>query len=147
MPLQELRTTHRSDLQNGAHLFMGTLRRGGLLSIPSIQTAVEDPQVLVLFRDWMRRHRGTGDATLYNYNRHLRALLKTVGDDTSKFEARSLRQFVQQASQGCGWATGKQCTTAVRAFLCYLIADGKCAAGHDACIPALAHWRLSSLPR
>jgi site-specific recombinase XerD len=35
----------------------------------------------------------------------------------------------------------------VRAFLRYLIADGKCAAGLDACIPALAHWRLSSLPR
>ncbi|MGD1094365.1 MAG: hypothetical protein ABSB35_20545, partial [Bryobacteraceae bacterium] len=46
-----------------------------------------------------------------------------------------------------GWATGKQCTTAVRAFLRHLIADGKCAAGLDACIPALAHWRLSSLPR
>jgi integrase len=35
----------------------------------------------------------------------------------------------------------------VRAFLRHLIADGKCAAGLDACIPALAHWRLSSLPR
>jgi site-specific recombinase XerD len=35
----------------------------------------------------------------------------------------------------------------MRAFLRYLIADGQCAAGLDACIPALAHWRLSSLPR
>lgn len=139
--------THCTDLQNGARLFVGSLRRAGLLSIPSIQKVVEDPHVLVLFREWMRRHRGTCDATLYNYNHHLRALLRTVGDDTSKFEARSLRQFVQQTSQGCGWATGKRCTTAVRAFLRYLIADGKCAAGLDACIPALAHWRLSSLPR
>jgi site-specific recombinase XerD len=32
-------------------------------------------------------------------------------------------------------------------FLRFLIADGKCAAGLDASIPALAHWRLSSLPR
>jgi site-specific recombinase XerD len=95
----------------------------------------------------MRRHRGTCDATLYNYNQHLRALLKAIGDDTSEFEARSLRQFVQDTCQRSGWATGKQCTTAVRAFLRYLIADGKCAAGLDACIPALAHWRLSSLPR
>jgi integrase/recombinase XerD len=87
------------------------------------------------------------DATLYNYNQHLRALLKTIGDDTSEFEARSLRQFVQDTCQRSGWATGKQCTTAVRAFLRYLIADGKCAAGLGACIPALAHWRLSSLPR
>jgi len=35
----------------------------------------------------------------------------------------------------------------MRAFLRYLIAEGRCATGLDACIPALAHWRLSSLPR
>jgi len=128
--------THRRDLQRGARLFIGSLRRAGLLPMPSTQQTAEDPHVLVLFRDWMRRLRGTCDATL-----------RTVGDDTSKFEARSLRQFVQETSQGCGWTAGKQCTTAVRAFLRYLIADGKCAAGLDACIPALAHWRLSSLPR
>jgi len=139
--------TNRRDLQKGARLFIGSLRRAELLPMPSTQETVEDPHVLVLFRSWMRRHRGTCDATLYNYCLHLRALLRTVGDDTSKFEARSLRQFVQETSQRCGWATGKQCTTAMRAFLRYLIAEGRCAAGLDACIPALAHWRLSSLPR
>jgi len=139
--------TNRRDLQKGARLFIGSLRRAELLPMPSTQETVEDPHVLVLFRSWMRRHRGTSDATLYNYCLHLRALLRTVGDDTSKFEARSLRQFVQETSQRCGWATGKQCTTAMRAFLRYLIAEGRCAAGLDACIPALAHWRLSSLPR
>lgn len=139
--------THRRDLQKGAQLCIGSLRRAGLLPRPSTQETVEDPQVLVLFHDWMRRHRGTCDATLYNYCRHLRVLLRTTGEDPSKFEARSLRQFVQETCQRSGWATGKQCTTAVRAFLRYLIADGKCAAGLDACIPSLAHWRLSSLPR
>jgi integrase/recombinase XerD len=137
----------RRDLQNGARLFIGNLRRAASLPTPSIQETVDEPQVLVLFRTWMRRQRGTCDATLYNYNHHLRALLRTVEDDTTKFEARSLRQFVQDTCRGSGWATGKQCTTAVRAFLRYLIAEGKCAAGLDACIPALAHWRLSSLPR
>jgi len=68
--------THLRDLQNGARLFIGNLRRAGLLPIPSVQETVEDPHILVLFRDWMRRHRGTCDATLYNYNQHLRALLK-----------------------------------------------------------------------
>ena len=32
-------------------------------------------------------------------------------------------------------------------FLRFLIADGRCAAGLDAAIPALAHWRLSTLPQ
>ena len=43
--------------------------------------------------------------------------------------------------------TAKKCTTALRMFLRFLIAEGKCAADLDAAIPVLAHWRLSSLPR
>jgi hypothetical protein len=62
--------THRRDLQNGARLFIGNLRRAALLPIPSVQETVEDSHVLVLVRDWKRRHRGTCDATLYNYNQH-----------------------------------------------------------------------------
>ena len=42
--------------------------------------------------------------------------------------------------------SSEKCTTAIRMFL-FLIADGKCAAGLEASIPALAYWRLSSLPR
>jgi site-specific recombinase XerD len=138
--------THQRDLRKGARWFLDSLRRVGLLARLT-QEAVEEPQVLLLFCDWMRRHRGTCDATLSNYCRPVRLLLRTLGDDPSKFEALSLRQFVQETCQRGGWATGKLCTTALRAFLRFLIADSKCAASLDACIPSLAHWRLSSLPR
>jgi len=90
---------NRRELQKGARLFIGSLRRAGLLPILSTQETVEDPHVLVVFRSWMRRHRGICDATVYSYCLHLRALLRIVGDDTSKFEAGSLRQFVQETSQ------------------------------------------------
>jgi len=139
--------THQRELRTGARLFVGSLRRAGLLPPSPTQAILDDPPILVLFCDWMHKNRSTSDATLLNYCRHLRALLTMVGDDASKFEARGLRQFVQDLSQQGGWATGKQCITAVRAFLRYLIADGRCPAGLDACIPALAHWRLSALPR
>jgi len=138
--------TCRRDLQKGARWFLDSLRRVGILPRP-MQEAVEEPDVLLLFRDWMRQHRGTCDATLSNYSRPVRLLLKTLGDDPSRFEARSLRQFVQETCQRSGWATGKLCTTALRAFLRFLVANSKCAAGLEACIPSLAHWRLSSLPR
>ena len=52
-----------------------------------------------------------------------------------------------EKSQRCGGAVAKRCTTAVRLFLRFLIAVGKCSAGLDAAIPVVAHWRLSSLPR
>jgi site-specific recombinase XerC len=95
----------------------------------------------------MRQQRGTCDATLYNYSLHLRDLLKSLGEDPGRFDAHKLRQFILDTSQKCGWASAKQCTTALRMFLRFLIADGKCAAGLLGSIPVLAHWRLSSLPR
>jgi len=88
-----------------------------------------DPALLVSFCDWMRQQRGTCDATLYGYSIPVRDLLKKLGEDPGRFEAQHLRQFILDTSQRCGWASAKKCTTAVRMFLRFLIADGKCAAG------------------
>lgn len=139
--------THRRDLQRGARLFLGYGRRAGLLMTPLAEEAIADPALLVSFGRWMRQQRGTCDATLYNYSVHLRDLLKSLGEDPGKFDAHNLRQFILNTSQRCGWASAKKCTTAVRMFLRFLIAASKCAAGLEAAIPVLAHWRLSSLPR
>lgn len=139
--------TKRLDLLNGVRLFFSYLRRAGVLIASITEQTVQDPVLFASFCQWMREQRGTCDRTLYNYGLDLRDLLESVGEDPSRFEAQSLRKFVLERSQQCGWATAKRCTTAVRMFLRFLIADGKCSAGLDAAIPVLAHWRLSSLPR
>jgi integrase/recombinase XerD len=139
--------THRLELENGVRLFIGYLRRAGVLTTPINEESIEDPALLVSFDRWMRQQRGTCDATLYNYGLDLRDLLKHIGEDPARFHAQVLRNFVLERTQRCGWAAAKRCTTAVRSFLRFLIADGRCAAGLDASIPALAHWRLSTLPR
>ena len=108
---------------------------------------VQDPALLAAFREWMRRQRGTCDATLYNYSLSIRDLLKRFGEDPGRFDAQGLRQFVLEKSQRCGWAAARNCTTALRMFLRFLIPEGKCSAELFAAIPVLAHWRLSSLPR
>lgn len=84
---------HRRDLQKGTRLFIGCLRRAELLPMPSTQEIVEDPHVLELFRDWMRRHRGTCDATLYNYCLHLRALLRVGAKLTSQIRCDGVVPF------------------------------------------------------
>jgi integrase/recombinase XerD len=127
--------------------FIDYLRRTGVLMGPIQEESIETPALLVSFGRWMRQQRGTCDATLQNYGLDLRNLLKVLGEDPARFDAESLRKFVLGRSQACGWAAAKRCTTAVRMFLRFLIADGKCVAGLDGSIPALAHWRLSSLPR
>jgi site-specific recombinase XerD len=95
----------------------------------------------------MRQQRGTCEGTVDNYAIHIRELLRRLGEEPERFDARSLRQFVLEASRSSGWATAKKCTTALRAFLRFLIAEGRCASGLEAAIPVLAHWRLAVLPR
>jgi integrase/recombinase XerD len=139
--------TDRRDLRKGAHLFLHYSRCADLVTTRVVEQVVADPDLLVSFCAWMRQQRGTCNATLYNYSLHLRDLLRNLGGNPAKFTAQNLRQFILDTSQRCGWATAKKCTTAVRMFLRFLIADGKCTAGLEASVPVLAHWRLSSLPR
>ena len=148
--------TQRLNLQSGVRVFLNYLRSaGGLRSRTSQQAvlrtairqpAVQEPVLLTSFFQWMRQQRGTKDCTLYNYRLILCDLLKSLGEDPSKFDAHSLRKFVLEKGQR-GWGTAKRCTTATRMFLRFLIAHGKCPAGLDASIPTLAHWSLSSLPQ
>ena len=137
----------RRDLLGGVRLFVRYICGGGINVARPSQPAVQTPVLLAGFNAWMRQQRGTADPTLYNYSIPLGDLLTRVGEDPNRLDAQSLRQFVLERSRKCGWAAAKNCTTALRMFLRFLIAEGKCAAGLDAAIPAVAHWRLSSLPR
>lgn len=139
--------SNRLQLLNGARLFLKHLWRTGLIKAPDIESTTQDPILFTKFCQWMRRQRGTSDLTLYNYSLYIRDLLKRLGEDPVRFDALSLRQFVLEKSQKSGWAAAKTCTTALRMFVRFLIAEGKCATGLDAAIPVLAHWRLSSLPQ
>ena len=139
--------TQRLDLLRGVRLFLKYLRGTGEITADIDQPTAQDPGLLTAFREWMRRQRGSCDPTLYNYSLSIRDLLKRFGEDPGRFDAKGLREFVLQKSQQCGWAAAKTCTTALRMFLRFLIAEGKCSSDLYAAIPVLAHWRLSSLPR
>lgn len=136
----------RVNVLHGARLFLRHLHRAGVIGPPVVEPPGQDPPLLTAFCQWMRQHRGTADTTLGNYTRPLRALLSRLGEAPT-FEARSLRDFVLEASRTRGWAGAKTCTTALRMFVRFLIAQGRCPLGLEAAIPVLAHWRLASLPR
>ena len=128
----------------GARYFLRHLERTGLVvSAPTPR----EPVLLTAFKQWMRQQRGTCDFTLYGYSFPIRALLRDLGEDPVKFDAQNLREFVLKESQHCGWTVVQRCTTALRAFLRFLIAEGQCPADLEAAIPKIAHWRLSRLPR
>src|SRR5262249_26349063 len=110
-------------------------------------STVATPSPITAFCQWMHQQRGTCESTLSNYTRHLRELLTRVGEEPSTLDAQTLRQFVLEGSRTHGWAAAKQRTTALRMFVRFLIAEGRCASGLIGAIPVLLHRRLSSLPR
>jgi site-specific recombinase XerD len=122
------------------------LEEVGIIKVAGITSKVSDPNALVAFCDWMRQQRGTSEPTLFNYRIHIRELLRSLGAEPEKFHARSLRQFVIDSNRACSRTVVKTRTTALRMFLRFLSAEGKCAAGLEAAVPVLAQWRLASLP-
>src|SRR6266851_5585522 len=131
----------------GARLFLRHLKDSGTITVAAVASPVPEPTLLMTFREWMYRQRGACVSTVDNYAIHIRELLRHVGLELEKLDARGLRQCVIEGSTTCGWAAAKKRTTALRMFVRFLIAEGKCAVGLDGAIPVLAHWRLSALPR
>src|SRR5437667_3241604 len=138
---------NRVNILTGARLFLRHSQGVDTAVIRLPDPADSKPALLESFCQWMREHRGSSELTLYNYGLPIRDLIRRFGEDPSKLDAQGLRKFVLNRSRSSGWATAKRCTTALRMFLRFLIAEGRCRAGLLGAIPALAHWRLSSFPR
>ncbi len=131
----------------GARLFLSHLQGNMEPAIRGHEPALEEPDLLKEFSAWMRAQRGTQDQTLYNYSIPIRALLRHIGEDPNRLSARLVRLFVLKHCSRIGWAAAKRCTTAVRAFLRFLVAGDRCRASLLGAVPVIAHWRLASLPR
>ena len=139
--------TSRMQVLHGARLFLIHLERARDGDGVAVDRTASAPPLIGAFCRWMQQQRGTCASTLSSYEAHLRKLIAQLGDEPSTWDARRLREFVLEGSRTSGWATAKKRTTALRVFLRFLIAEGRCATDLDGAVPVLAHWRLSSLPR
>jgi integrase/recombinase XerD len=134
----------------GAKLFLTHLRDTGIVTRPIVEPVRQiskEPVLLTAFRGWMREQRGTRDQTLHDYCVPLRELLDRLGTNPSRFNARNLREFMMQASRYASQRGFQTYITATRAFIRFLIAEGRCPVGLEGAIPMFQHWRLASLPR
>jgi site-specific recombinase XerD len=103
--------------------------------------------VLQGFRHWLSHHRGASETTLSRYGAAAGELLTELGDDPGQYDAERLRSFLLDRVRRRGVGGTRAILSAVRMFLRYLATEGKCKPGLDAAIPAIAGWRLASLPR
>jgi integrase/recombinase XerD len=128
-------------------LWFAYLRRAGIVTTSRPAEPATEIPVLASFCDWMRQQRGVSDTTLSIYRFELRAFLTELGEDPRIYDARNLRQFVLDKSRHSGWASTRKRICAIRMFLRFLIAQGRCPISLYASVPSFVHWRLSALPR
>jgi site-specific recombinase XerD len=115
--------------------------------IPYPKYRILSQPLVASFRKWFQRHRGATEATLRQYCRGAADLLNTLGEDLSQWNAQQIRTFLLDRAKQCGKSTAEKLITAMRAFLRYLSFRGLCRIDLDQAVPALAHWRLASLPQ
>lgn len=123
------------------------VQRGVCQRRPSPDLQKPIPKLVASFRDWFQMHRGAAKPTLRLYCRGAVELLEALGPDTHQWDAHRVRKFLLKRASKCGKETAQKLITATRAFLRYLSFRGKCRVNLDQAIPALAHWRLATLPR
>jgi site-specific recombinase XerD len=133
----------------GALALIRLLRGNSVIhSPPPSSPAEEHPALIRGFIEWMRKERGLKETTLRGYCGVLVEAVNALGRQPNRYTARALRDFVRRHSMRAGKRqSAKVITTAMRAFMRYLIAEGLCRPGMDDAIPTIAVWRLSTLPR
>jgi integrase/recombinase XerD len=134
--------------QGAAALFVAYLRRHGVLPPIVPQARPEEVwPVLAAFRSWMREQRGVADSTLNKYQLILADLLALLGDDPTAYTAAAIRSFVLDRASPHGRGHAQSIAVATRAFLRYLVAQGRLPAGRDHAVPSFANWQLATTPR
>lgn len=132
----------------GAGLFLAFLRRGGV--IPAARLATTPPpfeEELAHFRLWLRQRRGLATATVRLYENYLLPFLRALGGAPSAYDPAAIQSFVIQHLRRRGRNEARLCTTALRAYLRCLVAEGRVPSGLVHSVPAVPQWRLSALPR
>lgn len=115
-------------------------------SVVSQRETVQDD-----FEQYMLRQRGLSAATLRLYLPYISLFLKwRFGEGAIRLEtlvAHDITTFVQRNSRSLGHSSSQHLVTALRAFLRYLRHTGTISIDLAACVPSVANWSLSTLPK
>ncbi len=129
---------------------LALLREKGFVPIPTtIHTPLE--QIEDDFKRYLVQERGLSRATQLNYLPCIRKFLhEQFGQGPLRFtrlSAKDVIRFVQRHAPHIGPKTAGLMGTALRPFLRYLQLRGEIAIDLAACVPSVANWQLSTLPK
>jgi integrase/recombinase XerD len=130
-----------------ARLFADHLVRLGVLPAPVLPSPRALPFPLIGFRSWMTCHRGAKACTINRYERLIEEMLPALGDNPAVYDAALVRRTLLRTVHKLSPGYAKTYVIALRAFLRFLAAQGRCSCHLDRSVPTIPEWRLSSLPR
>lgn len=112
---------------------------------PPVPSALP-PEALRGFREWMLHHRGATPGTVLRFEKLLVGVLPQLGPDPIAYDSRSLRSVILEEGRRRGRHHARFLVTAMRAWLRFLMAEGRCPAHLDKALPTIVKWHLAQLP-
>lgn len=143
------RTLSSSRFLINTRVFLEFVRdMGGVVPALAPLTRVrESPLLLSEFENWMAQQRGLRPVTIEHYSSSARDLIAALGEEPQRYDIAGLRAFLVDYQQRHGRWSARNTVTAIRGFLRFLGAAGRCSPGLAEVIPPVVVWKLSSLPR
>jgi integrase/recombinase XerD len=127
----------------GTKPFVVFLQATGRVSPCTTQTP---PTLLTAFCQWMRDQRGITETTLDDYRRVIGDVFEKLGDHPEHYTAYSVRTFTLERASRHGHSQAGTTVTALRMFIRFLTAQGRCQPTLLDAIPRIASWRQRTLP-
>jgi site-specific recombinase XerD len=106
------------------------------------------PKIAEEFDLWMRQHRGSAERTLADYRPLAASFVESRrGRRWQHLDAKTVRAYVIEQSKKLTPARRLVLVRALRMFMRFLVATGRCPSHLDQSVPSMPHWRLATLPR
>jgi integrase len=129
----------------------GIVTREGLTASKPPEFKSRRQQFIDEYRSYLRQERGLTEASLLNYVPFAEELLSSrFGDsdlDFAKLIATDVTKFIQGRAHELSPGRAKLLVTALRSFLRYLRYRGEISVDLAACVPSVAVWSLSTVPK
>jgi len=91
--------------------------------------------------------RGLSIKTIKTYEYSIQMLLPLLGRSPGKYNAKKIKQVICDVAKQKSRCQIKKLTTALKAYLRFLIIKKACHSDLDTAVPTVAEWKLSSLPK
>lgn len=128
------------------------LREIGVTSpAPFLSEANSLQCIMDCFIRYLREERGLSQASVLNYSRTAQLFLSQTTKDPigtpNDLSCRQIREFICKAADSVSPRHAQLMTCALRSLLRFLYIDGKTSHDLSLCVPTVAEWKLSELPK